>query len=388
MENLVIRLGKRIDTTNYVEVEKDLLKQIAATPHTSLTLDAEELEYIASSGLRVVLKIARMEKKMRIINTDLQVYNIFEMTGFSKIINVEKKPRKIDLSQCTLLGAGSTGAVYRVSPEEIVKVNYNPATEAEMIEEKEKSQAAFVIGVPTAISFDTVDCGEGRKGVVYETIQNSTLGEMLEADPSRCEDMVRAYIKALRSINSIHTDNPVFPSAINFYIDCIEKAKPFYTEEEMAMLQRVVDAMPEGDRLVHGDAHPKNLMLQGDELMWIDMAMVCVGHPIYDIISLACALFLSNDTFAKKLTGMSLANLQRFSEVFIRLYFGVEEEAQVLRYKQMMAQLYMIRGVFSIGFNSPAAIQARPRILQMARERFFPNIDSIIATVKELSEIV
>lgn len=387
MENLVIRLGKRIDTTNYVEVEKDLLKQIAATPHTSLTLDAEELEYIASSGLRVVLKIARMDKKMRIINTNLQVYNIFEMTGFSKIINVEKKPRKIDLSQCTLLGAGSTGAVYRVSPEEIVKVNYNPATEAEMIEEKEKSQAAFVIGVPTAISFDTVDCGEGRKGVVYETIQNSTLGEMLEADPSQCESLVNAYIKALRTINSIHTDNPIFPSAIDFYIDCIEKAKPFYTEEEMAMLQRVVDAMPQGDCLVHGDAHPKNLMLQGDEMMWIDMAMVCVGRPIYDIISLACMLFLSNDDYAKKLTGMSLSNLQRFAETFIRLYFGVEDEAEVLRYKMMMAHLYMIRGVFSIGFTSPSTIKARPKILQMAHERFFPNIDSIIATVEELGAI-
>ena len=41
MENLTIKLGKRIDTTNYIEVEKELLKQIAATPHTTLTLDAE-----------------------------------------------------------------------------------------------------------------------------------------------------------------------------------------------------------------------------------------------------------------------------------------------------------------------------------------------------------
>ena len=387
MDNLIIKLGKRIDTTNYLEVEKDLLNQIAATPHTSLTLDADDLDYIASSGLRVVLKLAKMDKTLRIINTDLKVYNIFEMTGFAKIINIEKKLRKIDLSQCKLLGAGGTGAVYRVTPEEIVKVNYNPATDAEMIEEKEKSQAAFVLGVPTAISFDTVDCGEGRKGVVYETIKSTTLGEMLETDPSQCESLVNAYIKALRTINSIHTDNPIFPSAIDFYIDCIEKAKPFYTEEEMAMLQRVVDAMPQGDCLVHGDAHPKNLMLQGDEMMWIDMAMVCVGRPIYDIISLACMLFLSNDDFAKKLTGMSLANLQRFAETFIRLYFGVEDEAEVLRYKMMMAQLYMIRGVFSIGFNSPSTIKARPKILQMAHERFFPNIDSIIATVKELGAI-
>lgn len=387
MDNLIIKLGKRIDTTNYLEVEKDLLNQIAATPHTSLTLDADDLDYIASSGLRVVLKLAKMDKTLRIINTDLKVYNIFEMTGFAKIINIEKKLRKIDLSQCKLLGAGGTGAVYRVTPEEIVKVNYNPATDAEMIEEKEKSQAAFVLGVPTAISFDTVDCGEGRKGVVYETIKSTTLGEMLETDPSQCESLVNAYIKALRTINSIHTDNPIFPSAIDFYIDCIEKAKPFYTEEEMAMLQRVVDAMPQGDCLVHGDAHPKNLMLQGDEMMWIDMAMVCVGRPIYDIISLACMLFLSNDDYAKKLTGMSLSNLQRFAETFIRLYFGVEDEAEVLRYKMMMAHLYMIRGVFSIGFTSPSTIKARPKILQMAHERFFPNIDSIIATVKELGAI-
>lgn len=387
MDNLIIKLGTRIDTTNYLEVEKDLLNQIAATPHTSLTLDADDLDYIASSGLRVVLKLAKMDKTLRIINTDLKVYNIFEMTGFAKIINIEKKLRKIDLSQCKLLGAGGTGAVYRVTPEEIVKVNYNPATDAEMIEEKEKSQAAFVLGVPTAISFDTVDCGEGRKGVVYETIKSTTLGEMLEADPSQCESLVNAYIKALRTINSIHTDNPIFPSAIDFYIDCIEKAKPFYTEEEMAMLQRVVDAMPQGDCLVHGDAHPKNLMLQGDEMMWIDMAMVCVGRPIYDIISLACMLFLSNDDYAKKLTGMSLSNLQRFAETFIRLYFGVEDEAEVLRYKMMMAQLYMIRGVFSIGFTSPSTIKARPKILQMAHERFFPNIDSIIATVEELGAI-
>lgn len=387
MDNLIIKLGKRIDTTNYLEVEKDLLNQIAATPHTSLTLDADDLDYIASSGLRVVLKLAKMDKTLRIINTDLKVYNIFEMTGFAKIINIEKKLRKIDLSQCKLLGAGGTGAVYRVTPEEIVKVNYNPATDAEMIEEKEKSQAAFVLGVPTAISFDTVDCGEGRKGVVYETIKSTTLGEMLETDPSQCESLVNAYIKALRTINSIHTDNPIFPSAIDFYIDCIEKAKPFYTEEEMAMLQRVVDAMPQGDCLVHGDAHPKNLMLQGDEMMWIDMAMVCVGRPIYDIISLACMLFLSNDDYAKKLTGMSLSNLQRFAETFIRLYFGVEDEAEVLRYKMMMAHLYMIRGVFSIGFTSPSTIKARPKILQMAHERFFPNIDSIIATVEELGAI-
>lgn len=48
------------------------------------------------------------------------------MTGFNKIINKKKALRKIDLEKCEKIGSGGHGAIYRVSEDEIVKVNFNP----------------------------------------------------------------------------------------------------------------------------------------------------------------------------------------------------------------------------------------------------------------------
>ena len=97
-------------------------------PHGSLVGDASELEYVASSGLRIILKMVKTEKNFKLVNVSPEVYNVFEMTGFSKIINITKALRKIDLDKCEKIGAGGNGAVYRISEDEIVKVNFNPET--------------------------------------------------------------------------------------------------------------------------------------------------------------------------------------------------------------------------------------------------------------------
>ena len=46
---------------------------------------------------------------------------------------------------------------------------------------------SFLLGVPTAITFDMVDCGEGHRGVVYETLHSITLGEMLQMHPEEMD---------------------------------------------------------------------------------------------------------------------------------------------------------------------------------------------------------
>ena len=46
---------------------------------------------------------------------------------------------------------------------------------------------SFLLGVPTAITFDMVDCGEGHRGVVYETLHSITLGEMPQTHPEEMD---------------------------------------------------------------------------------------------------------------------------------------------------------------------------------------------------------
>ena len=382
---LTVSVDGRLDTEASVRFDAEIAEISRNNQHESMVLDAEKLQYVASSGLRTILKLVKTEKNFSMENVSESVYNVFEMTGFSRIMTIRKALRKIDLDKCERIGFGGNGAVYRVSEDEIVKVNYNPATYAALDMELAKAKEAFLLGIPTAISFDLVDCGEGRRGVVYETIKSRTLGETIQSSPERMEELTEKYIEQLNILHTVHTDNPVFSNAKDSYRKQVEDASKFLTEEEGKMLEQILEVLPEGDRLVHCDAHPKNIMIQGEEMLWIDMEGMSVGHPIYDLISISAVLNgMRTDEVTMSICGMDIQTVLRFKECFIRKYFKTDDPEAVQKYSSMIDVLRLIRAVFAIGFTSKNTAEFRPAIIAKAREVFFPNMRNIVGCVQYL----
>ena len=62
-----------------------------AHPGASVVFDAEDLEYISSAGLRVLLHVRKNNPEMKIINVSSEVYEVFEVTGFSQMLSIERK---------------------------------------------------------------------------------------------------------------------------------------------------------------------------------------------------------------------------------------------------------------------------------------------------------
>jgi uncharacterized protein (TIGR02172 family) len=276
-----------------------------------------------------------------------------------------------------------------VSEDEIVKVNYNPSTYATLDLELSKAKEAFLLGVPTAISFDLVDCGEGRRGVVYETIKSKSLGETIQNNPELMEELTDRYIEQINKLHSIRTDNPVFGSMKDNYRTQVENASKYLTEEEGKMLEMILEVLPEGDVLVHGDAHPKNIMIQNDEMLWIDMEGMSLGHPIYDLISIAVIINgMRTDEMILGIAGMTNATVAIMKNHFIRKYFKTEDPEMIERYGKMLDALRLIRTVFAIGFTSKNTEKYRPAIIEMSRQVFFPNMQNIVAGVKFLVNTV
>ena len=386
---LTVSFEGRLDTEASVKFETEIAVISKENPHTSMVVDASGLNYIASSGLRVILKMAKAEKDFRIENVCSTVYEVFELTGFSKIIKMSKALRKIDLEKCEKIGFGGNGAVYRISEDEIVKVNYNPKTYEGLDKELARAKEAFLLGIPTAISFDLVDCGEGKRGVVYETIKSLTLGETMQNAPERMEELTEKYIEQLNHLHSIRTDNPIFGSAKENYRNQVANASKFLTEEEGELLKLILEALPEGDRLVHCDAHPKNLMIQNGEMLWIDMEQMSAGHPIYDLISIAVILNgMRTDEMIMGIAGMNNATVALLKDCFIRKYFKTEDPEMIQKFGSMLDGLRLIRTVFAIGFTSSNTEKFRPAIIEMARQVFFPNIHNIIAGINYLISVV
>ena len=87
---LLIKLAGRLDTTTAPELEQCLKENMGDIE--KLVFDFDELEYISSAGLRVLLsaqKIMNRQGEMILKNVAEPVNEVFEMTGFSDILTIE-----------------------------------------------------------------------------------------------------------------------------------------------------------------------------------------------------------------------------------------------------------------------------------------------------------
>ena len=89
-KTLTYKLEGRLDTITSPDLEAALKKSMDET--TDLILDMEKLDYISSSGLRVLLsahKTMSRNGSMKLIHVGSTLMDIFEVTGFSDILTIE-----------------------------------------------------------------------------------------------------------------------------------------------------------------------------------------------------------------------------------------------------------------------------------------------------------
>ncbi len=87
---LSLALEGRLDTTTAPELDEVLKGSLDGV--TELTMDLEKLEYLSSAGLRVLLSAQKTMNKqgsMVVKNANETIMEIFEITGFSDILNIQ-----------------------------------------------------------------------------------------------------------------------------------------------------------------------------------------------------------------------------------------------------------------------------------------------------------
>jgi anti-sigma B factor antagonist len=88
--NLTVKLEGRLDTTTAPSLETELNSCIPDAE--TLTFDLGGIEYISSAGLRVLLyaqKKMRQKGGVKVKNVTNEVMEIFDVTGFSDILDIE-----------------------------------------------------------------------------------------------------------------------------------------------------------------------------------------------------------------------------------------------------------------------------------------------------------
>lgn len=283
-DSVTLILAGRLDTATSAKAGADIERALATVPVISrLTCDAGQLEYISSSGLRILLSLAKRYKDFRITEVQSLVYEVLDTTGFTKIMTVERTLRQLSVEGCEVIGVGGVGTVYRLDGDTIIKVFREGTTIEEVRREITMSKEAFVMGMPTAISFDVVRVGS-QYGLVYELLQADTLSACIKREPGRIDEFARKYAELFHQLHAIEVPGgSSVPCAIERERQQIRHIRRYFPQESIDLMLRIVDAIPNANRLLHLDLQTKNAMVQNGELMLIDMGEVGYGHPLLDL---------------------------------------------------------------------------------------------------------
>lgn len=282
---LTIFLDGRIDSANADAVEKEIAAIRAENSYEALVLDADNLEYISSAGLRVVLRLKKAEASFSVINASSDVYEIFDMTGFTEIIDIKKAYRRISLDGAEVIGQGANGKVYRINDDTIVKVYLNPDSLNDIKRERELAKKAFVLGIPTAISYDIARVGDGY-GTVFECLNAKSLAKLIAAEPEKLDYYLDLYVDLLKKIHGTVVKEGDMPDMKETAIKWAEFDREYLPEETGKKLVALVSAVPKDNHMLHGDYHLKNVMMQDGEVLLIDMDTLCVGDPVFELGSM------------------------------------------------------------------------------------------------------
>lgn len=281
-DTLELRLAGRLDTTTAAALEAAL----ALDGVTALTINLDQCPYVSSAGLREILRAQKQMTARRgsLVVTDVhrEVREVLDMTGFSKFLTIRNKVRQISIEGLEFISAGACGACYRLDHETVVKL-YNEGTPPEVAEqEKEFARAAFVLGIPTAISFDIVACGN-RTGVIYEMLDAQTLSSLIRNHLDQVDDHAKTLADVARVIHETPSDPAVFPDLKAKFRGCIDQMDFFLSADEIALLHAKLDTIPDAQTCVHFDLHTSNIMVRGGEPIIIDMGDFSRGSYLFDI---------------------------------------------------------------------------------------------------------
>ena len=325
---LYINLDGKIDAASAPEYEEEINAIRSSNPNMHIVLDADNLTYISSAGLRVMLRLKKAEPNLAIINVSPEVYSVFEMTGFTEMMKIEKTYPRISIEGCEFIAKGANGAVYRYDDETIVKLYFNRDALPEIMQERENSRRAFVLGVNTAIPYGIVRIGDGY-GSLTELLNATSVTKLIRANPDDLTQSVNYFVDTLKEVHSTKVEEGALPDYKKWVLEWVDFVSEYLNDEQAKKMHALIEGIPDSNYMIHGDYHSNNVMVQNGEPILIDMDTLAVGHPILELGSMFNAYIGFGEldkTVVESFLGIDFETAKRFWRLSLARYLGTDDE--------------------------------------------------------------
>jgi aminoglycoside phosphotransferase (APT) family kinase protein len=219
-----------------------------------------------------------------------------------------------------LIGKGRLAEVFAWGDTQVLKL-FAVGRDAAAIEaEASISQTVHDAGVATPATHGIIEV-EGRRGIVYDRAPGTSMLEQLSAMPWRLFMFGRMLAELHSSIHQCRVDH--LPSQHEQLERLIAQAE-IPADRRDAALARLRE-LPKGMAVCHGDFHPDNVLINGDDATIIDWTNACVGNPVGDFARTSLILQL----------GAPLPSFSLWTRITIHIGRGLFHRSYTRRYRRM-----------------------------------------------------
>ena len=366
---ITVVLHGHLDATHAPTLEA----QLPAQGMRELVLDFAQCLFVSSAGLRTILvahrRMASAGGRLVVRNPSAAVREVFDLTGLSKVITLVTTTREISIDGCELLSSGVCGECFRLDGETVVKL-YKDGVDIGMAEQEKKyAKAAFVLGIPTAISYDVVKCGT-RSGIVFELLNAELFSAVIRRDPQQIHAHAKRLADLATSLHAATGDAEVLPQLKDRIRGYINQLGDVFSPAEISLLLERLDAIPDAHTCVHFDLHSSNIMVQGGELVIIDMGDFSIGSNLFDIGLIYMIYGVQELGICELATKIDTASGVAFWNSFEQHYFAgrpPEERAIFEANRNFLAALRITCAIVYLP-------HMRDQFIRQVREIFLPRI--------------
>jgi Ser/Thr protein kinase RdoA (MazF antagonist) len=176
-----------------------------------------------------------------------------------------------------LIGKGRLAEVFAWGDTQVLKLFVAGRDAAAIEAEARVSQVVHEAGVVTPATHGVVEV-EGRQGIIYDRAPGVSMLALLSAKPWKLFSLGRTLAELHASVHECSVID--LPSQREQLERLIAGAELPTAQRDLALAR--LRELPEGTAICHGDFHPDNVLIDGDDATVIDWTTACVGNPAAD----------------------------------------------------------------------------------------------------------
>ncbi len=191
--------------------------------------------------------------------------------------------RKIDVSNLSIIDKGVTSTVYCIDDDHIVKVFRDIISLDKIQYEYKCAKLVEKLGVCTPSAQEIVDSNQGT-GIIYDRVKGINLSYAIQNDKEHLYEYGVKYGHIVKSLHDKNVSGFDLPDVKEHMKHFMDNGPVFLNEKEMEEVLHYIDLIPSGNRLLHGDISPVNIMVKDEQVYIIDVPMIKAGNPLFDLL--------------------------------------------------------------------------------------------------------